>query len=152
MSKVSIQEQEWFMFILKNWKWNNKKNEWKFPKPREYHMEVKTIWKKSNRGSFNSEKKEKGYWETVFDRFEMGPQLFRFCQLCGKDLEEMRRDGKKVEKFCCKDHMIEYSKRKQIRKSESASGLTWKTNKGDKITRSDGMVSHYAGSRKNLPF
>ena len=59
----------------------------------------------------------------------------------------MRRNRKKVEKFCCKDHMIEYSKRKQIRKSKGATGLTWKTNMGEKITRSDGMISHFSGPK-----
>ena len=86
-------------------------------------------------------------------RIVLGRIKYKICQLCGKDLDEIRNvtfpnKPRHVEKFCCKSHMIEYSKRKQIRKQNEATGIAWKTKSGEPVPKSNGMTLHYAGTRK----
>src|SRR5437016_3528476 len=103
--------------MLKNRKWDNEKGRWRFPGPKQYRPKIKIVWVTSEKGFFNKEKGEKGYWQNIFDGFEMGPQLYPSCQLCGQNLDEIRSAAfpaipRYAEKFCSKNHMIEYSKRK----------------------------------------
>jgi len=148
-------DKEWKKFMIQNKKWDSKKGEMRFPKPNEYHNKLKTVWKKSARGGFNPEKGENGYWQNVHDGYEIGPILFDYCQLCGKNLKEMRDNGGKVIKFCCKDHSIEYSKRRKILKDkfgEENNGLSWHTKKGEKIFREDIKVNlHGKDGFKEFP-
>lgn len=84
----------------------------------------------------------------------LGPILKKYCQLCGANLDTIRNPdypaiSRNAEKFCSKAHMIEYSKRKQIMEKNNATGLTWKINNEKSAPRSNGMVAHYSGTRKN---
>ncbi len=73
---------------------------------------------------------------------------FPNCQLCGKDLNEMRNavypsQSRKVVKFCSKSHMVEYAKRKTIRKKLGADFIFWPTYNGDKaVTRNEMKVNY----------
>ena len=75
-------------------------------------------------------------------------EKFPFCQLCGKDLNEIRNaqfpsQPREVVKFCSKSHMVEYAKRKVIRKKLSADIILWPTHKGDKAVTRDEMKVNY---------
>ncbi len=133
-------EGEWKKFMIKNRKWDSKKGEWKFLKLNEYHNRLKTVPIKLKR----EDGSEYTSYQQVFDGWEMGPHLFFYCQLCGKDLKEMRQDGSNVIKFCCKDHSIEYAKRNKIRKDrfgEEDTGFSWHTDKGKRVFRKDIAVN-----------
>jgi len=73
----------------------------------------------------------------------------KYCKLCCKNLDEIRNPNfpdipRNVEKFCSKSHMIEYSKRKNIREIFKADGITWQTFNGARIFRNQGMTLHYS--------
>jgi len=69
--------------------------------------------------------------------------------LCGVKLDEIRHSTfpaipRYAQKFCSKTHMVEYSKRKRIRKErfgEINSVFMWPTKEGDRVFRSDIKVS-----------
>ena len=85
---------------------------------------------------------------------------FPFCQLCGKNLDEMRNAqfpaiSRKVVKFCSKSHMIEYSKRKKIREKFKADGILWPTFQGEKPVTRNMMQLNYVREGKHpreIPF
>lgn len=139
-------EKEWLQFMIDNKKWDSKNNTYRFLKPDEYHEKTKTVSVMIMRGDGT----EYPSLQCVHDGWELGPELFDYCQLCGKDLNEMRNNEQKVIKFCCKDHSIEYSKRKRIRKEKFGDENTmfsWPTEK-ESIVRTDIQV----GISKNDKF
>jgi len=70
---------------------------------------------------------------------------FRYCQLCGKNIEELRNyDPQHVRKvkFCSDNCRKEYNRRRKIRKKLGVDGLFWTTFNGKKIPqRSEMRVS-----------
>ena len=144
-------DKEWMQFMIENKKWDSKKGEWRIPRFNEYHNKLKTIEVKAKR----EDGSEYTYLQQEFDGWEMGPIMFKYCQLCSKNLDEMRNSGKKVVKFCCKDHMIEYSKRKKIRKAEFDINtfLNWSTRNGDRIFRNEIVVNRTRnGEYESFPY
>lgn len=142
-------EKVWLDFMIKNRKWDKKNGTWKYPKPNQYHMKVKDAWVKDENSGFNPEKGERGYWQNVFDGWEMGPDLRKHCLSCGAKLDELRntsfpRIPRYAQKFCSRNCLVEFSKRKAIRKKRFGSldtVLSWPTHDGKKIFRNEIKVS-----------
>ena len=143
-------DKEWIEFMINNRKWDSKKGEWRYPAINEYHNKLKTIEVKAKR----EDGSEYTYLQQEFDGWEMGPSLYTYCQLCSTNLDEMRNSGRKVVKFCCKDHMIEYSKRKKIREKlyDINTVLHWPTRNGEQVYRNEIIVNKTRnGSQESFP-
>lgn len=159
MEQILDFEEHCIEFMIKNRKWDAKKRQWKYPSKNQYHMKVKTIWVVNKRGFFNKEKQEKGFWQNIFDGYEMGPELFPCCQLCGIKLDKIRSAQypelpRCAQKFCCKTHMIEYAKRKKIHKEKFGenSVFIWPTREGERVFRNEIKVSKIQnGTLEEIP-
>ena len=142
-------EKAWLDFMIKNRKWNKKNGTWTYPKLNEYHMKVKDVWMKDENCGFNPEKGEKGYWQNVFDGWEMGPDIRKHCLCCGVSLDEIRNPlypkiPRYAQKFCSRNCLVEFSKRKGIREEQFGnldSVLSWPTHNGERIFRNEIKVS-----------
>jgi hypothetical protein len=125
----------WSGTALINNKWDSKRGNLNYLKPNEYYTKpiiIKTELTREDGTKYVSNQ-QNSY------TLEKGPKLFPICQLCHKDLNEMRNIEKKVVKFCCKSHSIEYSKRNSIRKKtlgDQNTILMW-INSGEKPIRTD---------------
>jgi len=58
-----------------------------------FHNVLKRVWVKSDKGSYNKEKKEKGYWQNKFVRWKLGQDTTRLtkCAYCFKELKGNQR-------------------------------------------------------------
>ncbi len=70
-------------------KYYKKKKKWSKP----FHMVLKTVWVKSEKGSYNKEKKEKGYLQNKFVKWKLGQDTTRLtkCAYCFKELRGKQR-------------------------------------------------------------
>jgi len=72
----------------------------------KYRSKVKNVWVKSEKGGYQPGHKEKGYYQGVFDGFELGDER-NYCLLCGKDLRKMRKRGNDVYNYRVKQRFDE---------------------------------------------
>jgi len=134
---------KWTKFIIENKKIDRKNGSWRFLNPNEYHMKVKNIWIKSGKGDYNPEQEEKGYWQSVFDGFELGPQKWDTCRLCGRNLIELRKKNPQKTRFCSKDCKKVYHDIEIKRKEKGAEGIFWNTYEGKKPIFMEGLIASY---------
>jgi len=93
VSEISEFDLKLYQFLKKHSiTWDDKKKKWSKP----FQPVTKNIWVKSDKGGFNPEKNENGYWETTFSHWKLGRLKMKLskCFYCFKDL-----NGKQ-EKFC----------------------------------------------------
>lgn len=69
---------------------------------KKFHEEVDNEWIKNDKGFFNEEKNEKGFWQTVHKKWKLGPHKFPTCFWCGILLEPIRKysERSRVVKYC----------------------------------------------------
>ena len=93
-----------------NIEWNNSKKHWN----KSFHPKVKNIWIQSDNGDFlNSlHPKEKGYYESKFIGWQLGPIQKKYCFWCGRIIEEARKNNPRSEKvkFCNSAHRKTFAK------------------------------------------
>lgn len=80
-----------------------------------------------------------------------GPIYHKYCQLCGKNIEEIRDDNprRRLAKFCLPKHKVEYEKRDALRYTLSADLVIWQTYNGQKYPKRNTMIAVYQRQGKN---
>ena len=74
-----------------------------------------------------------------------GPIYHRYCQLCGKNIEDIRDNNprRRIVKFCSDKCRIEYDRRKDLQHVLSADMVIWTTYKGEKYPKRNTMFAVY---------